>query len=118
MVKFSKFPNKTEAQERYRQAGKSGAYRSCHLPMWLKTVHKALRPTKAAPMTGPQKAASDDAEIDQAIFGLPVGQLSRIIETERGYHIVRVTERTETRSHALSNRPSENKRKNQGRTHQ
>ena len=31
--------------------------------------------------------------LDQAIFGLPIGQLSQILEDEQGYHIVRVTER-------------------------
>ena len=34
-------------------------------------------------------------EIDAAIFSLPVGELSDLIETKRGYHIVRVVERTE-----------------------
>ncbi|MBN2294127.1 MAG: peptidylprolyl isomerase [Pirellulales bacterium] len=33
------------------------------------------------------------SEIDEAIFSLPVGALSRIIETESGFHIVRVIER-------------------------
>ena len=32
-------------------------------------------------------------EIDNAIFSLPVGELSDLIETQRGYHIVRVIER-------------------------
>jgi hypothetical protein len=32
-------------------------------------------------------------EIDQALFSLPVGQLSPIIKTDRGFHIVRVTHR-------------------------
>ena len=31
--------------------------------------------------------------IDQAIFSLPVGKLSRILEDEKGFHIVRVIER-------------------------
>lgn len=34
-------------------------------------------------------------EIDAAIFELPVGQLSDVIKTKRGFHIVRVIERTE-----------------------
>ena len=34
-------------------------------------------------------------EIDKAIFSLPVGELSDLIETERGFHIVRVVERAE-----------------------
>ena len=33
--------------------------------------------------------------LDTALFSLPVGSLSRIIEGDRGYHIVRVTERRE-----------------------
>ncbi|MEA1951756.1 MAG: peptidylprolyl isomerase, partial [Planctomycetota bacterium] len=32
-------------------------------------------------------------EIDKAIFNMPVGAMSRIIESKRGFHIVRVTER-------------------------
>jgi parvulin-like peptidyl-prolyl isomerase len=35
-------------------------------------------------------------EIDQALFELPERQLSQIIETEKGYHIIRVTERVGT----------------------
>ena len=34
-------------------------------------------------------------EIDDAIFTLPIGELSDIIETPDGYHIIRVLERTE-----------------------
>ena len=34
-------------------------------------------------------------ELDEAIFNLPVGELSDIIETRDGFHIVRVLERTE-----------------------
>lgn len=34
-------------------------------------------------------------EIDNAIFELPIGELSDIIETANGYHIVRVIERTD-----------------------
>ena len=33
--------------------------------------------------------------LDEAIFGLPVGELSPIIEDEQGLHIVRVIERKE-----------------------
>jgi len=32
-------------------------------------------------------------EIDKAIFSLPIGELSDLIETQRGFHIVRVTDR-------------------------
>lgn len=33
--------------------------------------------------------------LDEALFALPVGKLSSILEDDRGFHIVRVTERTE-----------------------
>jgi hypothetical protein len=33
--------------------------------------------------------------IDEAIFGLPIGRMSQIIEDEQGFHIIRVIERVE-----------------------
>jgi parvulin-like peptidyl-prolyl isomerase len=33
--------------------------------------------------------------LDEAIFGLPVGSMSQILEDENGYHIVRVIERVD-----------------------
>lgn len=41
------------------------------------------------------KGALRNKAVDQALFSLEVGQLSNIIETEQGFHIVRVLERKE-----------------------
>ncbi len=41
------------------------------------------------------KDALRSKEIDQALFSLQIGQLSNVIETERGFHIIRVLEREE-----------------------
>lgn len=41
------------------------------------------------------KGALVCAALDQALFGLPVGRLSPILESEKGFHIVRVIEREE-----------------------
>ena len=41
------------------------------------------------------KGSLVSTELDQAIFSLPLGRLSPIIESKSGYHIVRVTERQE-----------------------
>ncbi len=36
------------------------------------------------------------APFDQAVFSLPVGQLSEPVQTQFGYHLIQVTERTDT----------------------
>lgn len=41
------------------------------------------------------KGSLRSTEIDQALFSLPVGYLSKIIEDDQGCHIIRVTERQE-----------------------
>jgi len=40
-----------------------------------------------------EKGALRSQEIDQALFTLQIGQLSNVIESQRGFHIVRVLER-------------------------
>lgn len=40
--------------------------------------------------------------LDEAIFGLPVGQLSQILEDEQGFHIVRVLERQDLKRKAFT----------------
>jgi hypothetical protein len=41
------------------------------------------------------KGALKDAELDKALFSLPVGQMSTILKSDDGFHIVRVLERRE-----------------------
>lgn len=41
------------------------------------------------------KGSLADERIDEALFTLPVGQMSPILESDRGFHIVRVIERKE-----------------------
>jgi hypothetical protein len=41
------------------------------------------------------KGSLSSEKLDQAVFSLPVGQLSQILESESGYHIIRVLERQE-----------------------
>ena len=53
-------------------------------------------------------------EIDAAIFSLPVGELSDLIETQRGYHIVRVVERTEVSRTSFLDAQVEIKKKIEG----
>ena len=44
------------------------------------------------------KGSLADKEIDAAVFGLPVGALSQIIETKQDYNIIRVLERVEEKT--------------------
>jgi parvulin-like peptidyl-prolyl isomerase len=56
--------------------------------------------------------------LDRAIFGLPIGQLSEIIEDNRGYHIIRVLERREAGRVPFTEAQVEIKKKIQGEKRQ
>ena len=67
----------------------------------LAEIAKARSDGTTAPAGGQRdwitKGSLKYAELDRAIFSLPVGALSPIIETTQGFHIVRVREREEAR---------------------
>jgi hypothetical protein len=50
-------------------------------------------------------------QVDAAVFQLPVGKLSQIIETDRGYHIIRVVERKDAGRKSFEDTQSEIKKK-------
>jgi len=84
MVQLSKYPGKAEAYDAISRLG-----------------NQVLGGASFAQVGGDQhnwttKGSLVCDELDQAIFILPVGQLSKIIESEKGYHIIRVSERVET----------------------
>jgi parvulin-like peptidyl-prolyl isomerase len=56
--------------------------------------------------------------LDRAIFRLPIGQLSEIIEDDRGYHIIRVLERREEGRVPFTEAQVEIKKKIQGEKRQ
>lgn len=63
-------------------------------------VAKAGSDSLEAPKGGKRdwttKGGLDCEAINEALFALPVGQMSPIIEGPRGYHIIRVTQREDT----------------------
>ncbi|MCC7084210.1 MAG: peptidylprolyl isomerase [Pirellulales bacterium] len=94
MVWFDRFPDK------------SAAYAAiCHLGIAVqqgqpfaevaRANSQGLTASDGGQWDWTAKGALATKPIDQAIFGLPVGRLSQVIETDRGFHIVRVVERTE-----------------------
>jgi hypothetical protein len=95
MVQFSKFPGKAEAQQEIARLGNlllTGA----PFDEVAKNCSHGVTAAQGGQWDWTTRGNLKYQEIDQAIFGLPVGQLSRIIETEKGYHVIRVTERIET----------------------
>ena len=56
--------------------------------------------------------------IDQAVFSLPSDKLSRIIEDDRGFHIIRVLERREAGRVSFQDAQKEIKEKLRGRKQQ
>lgn len=92
MVRFAKYPTKAAAYEAIARMGNQ---------VWAGTpwaeVAKAGSDGLAAADGGRCRWTSQGAlacqQLDAALFTLPVGQLSPIIESTKGYHIIRVTDR-------------------------
>ncbi|MGA2797916.1 MAG: peptidylprolyl isomerase, partial [Thermoguttaceae bacterium] len=95
MVQFSKFHGKEEAREAIAQLGNQVIMGAAFAEV---AKNGSQGPTAAGGGAYPwtTKGALKFKEIDQVLFELPVGQLSQIIETEKGCHIIRVTERVGT----------------------
>ena len=94
MVRFATYPDKAAAYEALARMGNQvlgGAP--------LADVAKAGSDGATAADGGQWKWTTKGSlvceELDKALFGLPIGQLSPIIEGPTGLHIIRVTEREE-----------------------
>lgn len=61
-----------------------------------------------------EKGSLASDAIDEAIFSIPVARMSRILRDDRGYHIVRVTERVDERFIPFLEAQSEIKKKIEG----
>ncbi len=94
MVRFSEFDSKAEAFAAMAKMGNAVlggapldvvAKRDSHGP----TSHEGGR------YDWTTKGSLVSTVIDEAIFTLPIGKLSRILEDEKGFHIVRVIDRKE-----------------------
>lgn len=94
MVKFTEFPNRQAAWEAVAAMG-NRVLRGAPLDAVAKRESQGIRASKGGQYDWTSKGSLKNEAIDQAIFSLPVGELSPIIESEEGFHIVRVTEREE-----------------------
>ncbi len=94
MVPFVSFPDKAAAWAAIAQMG-TAVQQGQPFAEVAKTSSQGLTASEGGQWDWTTKDSLASKQIDQAVFGLPVGTLSQIIETERGFHIVRVAERIE-----------------------
>ncbi len=93
-ARFSKYPGKAEAGAAIAGMGNRVA---AGMPWGQVAANQSSGST--ASKGGRRKWTTQghlaNEVVDQALFNLPVGQLSPILESENGFHIVRVVERVE-----------------------
>lgn len=96
LVRYAKHPDKAAAYDAIARLGNHVAAGSP-----FGKVAKAASDGVTAPEGGQRPWTNQGAlvckELDQALFQLPLGQLSPIIEGPTGFHIIRVTDREPSR---------------------
>ncbi len=95
MVQFSKYRDKAEAYEAIAGLGNQ-VFTGADFAEAAKKGSQGPTAANGGAYGWTSKGSLKYAEIDRAIFALPVNALSQIVETEKGYHIIRVTERVDT----------------------
>ena len=95
MVQFANFPSKAEAYEAVARLGNQ-VVAGADFAEVAKNGSQGVTAADGGKYKWTTKGSLKYEEIDRTIFALPTGQLSPIIESEKGYHIIRVTERAET----------------------
>lgn len=92
MVKYSEFPNRQAAWEAMASMGNQ-VLRGAPLNAVAKRESQGIRAANGGQYDWTRQGSLKNETIDKAIFSLPVGELSPIIESQEGFHIVRVLER-------------------------
>jgi parvulin-like peptidyl-prolyl isomerase len=96
MVRTLKYPSDDEALAALAQMGNQ-VLGGANLADVAKTGSDGPTGIKGGGWDWTNKGALVSKEIDQVLFSLPVGQLSAIIKSQNGYHIVRVTAREDVK---------------------
>ena len=92
MVSFDKFPSKADAYRAIAEWG-NDVVRGIPLAEVAKVRSQDLSASKGGLHDWTTRGSIVSDALDQAIFSLPVGGLSQIIEDAQAFHIVRVVER-------------------------
>jgi parvulin-like peptidyl-prolyl isomerase len=94
MVRFSNYPSKDEAYTKIASWGNE-IYGGAPFSGIASKHSDDLSSENGGQHDWTAKGSLASEPIDHAIFALPVGKLSPILEDDRGFHIVRVVERQE-----------------------
>ncbi|WP_165698886.1 peptidylprolyl isomerase [Bremerella volcania] len=92
MVKFSEFPNRQAAWEAMANMGNQ-VLRGAPLNAVAKRESQGIKASSGGQYDWTRQGSLKNETVDRAIFSLPIGELSPIIESAEGFHIVRVLER-------------------------
>jgi len=93
-ARFDRFPNRAAAERAIVEMGNQ-VLRGAPLAAVAKRLSQGELAANGGHHDWTSRHALKSKAIDQAIFQLPVGQLSQILTDETGFHIVRVTRRQE-----------------------
>ena len=94
MVRYSKYPTKAEARDAIARMGNQ-VFGGLPFAQVAKTGSDGVTANKGGQWGWTAKGSLANAAVDDALFNLPVGRMSPIIENAKGYYIVRVTQREE-----------------------
>lgn len=102
-VKFANHPSRDAARAKLAEAGNLVWQRTSQNPPTNQPIFTDVATKYSEVFNAAEGGVNDwtsqgslrETSLDQALFSLPIGSLSPMIETETGYHIVRVIERRE-----------------------
>lgn len=94
MVRFDRFESKEDARQAIVELGDKVVFGASLSGIAKKHSH-GYRAHEGGQHDWTRRGSLVLKEIDKAIFTLPIGKLSDIIESDRGFHIVRVIDRQE-----------------------
>jgi len=94
MACFSKYSSREEAYNAIAQLGNQ-VLAGAEFAEVAKNASDGATSSEGGMQDWTTKGSLVCKDLDVAIFGLPIGQVSQIIESKNGYHIVRVTERVD-----------------------
>lgn len=95
MVRFEEFPTKADAWRAVAEMGNRVWSRQATFAQVAMEKSQGATASKGGARDWTTRGSHASAELDQALFTMPVGQMSKIIEGPTGFHIVRVVERKE-----------------------